>query len=317
MAEKPKKPCATDESTEIDEQLKLERIESVPMEGDGAIGEFRIEASARKEAGQALRESEERFRTMAALLELAPVLVRDMESRIVLWTQGAERLYGFSKEEALGRVSHDLFQTEFPEGKARVDESLGSVGKWEGELVHRKRDGDQLVVASQQIVYFDSSARPARILEVNADITEQKKAEAALNRSAEQLCALAAGLQQAREEEALRIARELHDQLGRCLTAIKMDVDGIRRELSRNGLVDRSVQALFARAQRTSQTVSESCCKLHRASQNRFDARSLKFRKRTRPRSPPVVAVRIVTNNLRSLIGKRRTGQGLSFSSSD
>jgi CheY-like chemotaxis protein/two-component sensor histidine kinase len=86
---------------------------------------------------------------------------------------------------------------------------------------------------------------------------EQKKAEAALNRSAEQLHAFAARLQQAREEEALRIARELHDQLGRCLTAIKMDVDGIQRELSRSGLVDRSVQPLFARAQRTSQTVSE------------------------------------------------------------
>lgn len=111
--------------------------------GDGTIVEFCIDVSARKEAEQALRESEERFRTMAAVLELAPVLVCDMESRIVLWTKGAERLYGFSKEEALGRISHDLFQTEFPEGKAHVDERLRSVGELEGELVHRKRDGEQ------------------------------------------------------------------------------------------------------------------------------------------------------------------------------
>jgi PAS domain S-box-containing protein len=88
------------------------------------------------------------------LLELAPVLVRDIDSRIVLWTKGAERLYGFSKAEALGRVSHELFQTEFAEGKANVDERLRRDGQWEGELVHRKRDGKQLVVASQQIVYF-------------------------------------------------------------------------------------------------------------------------------------------------------------------
>jgi signal transduction histidine kinase len=53
------------------------------------------------------------------------------------------------------------------------------------------------------------------------DITERKTAEATLSRSEEQLRALAARLQQAREEEAMRIARELHDQLGRCLTAIK------------------------------------------------------------------------------------------------
>jgi PAS domain S-box-containing protein len=234
--------------------------------GDGTIVEFCIDVSARKKAEQALRESEERFRTMAAVLELAPVLVRDMESRIVLWTQGAERLYGFSKEEALGRISRDLFQTEFPEGKSHVDEGLRSVGKWEGELVHRKRDGEQLVVASQQIVYFDSSGRPARILEVDADITEQKKAEAALSQSAEQLRAFAAGLQQAREDEATRIAREQHDQLGRGLTAIKMDVDGIQRELSRNGVLERSAQPLLARAERTSQTVSEMVHTVHRIS---------------------------------------------------
>jgi signal transduction histidine kinase len=80
------------------------------------------------------------------------------------------------------------------------------------------------------------------------------------------LHAFAAGLQQAREEEATRIARELHDQLGRCLTAIKMDVDGIQRELSRNGVLERSAQPLLARAERTSQTVSEMVHTVHRIS---------------------------------------------------
>ena len=105
------------------------------------------------------------------MLELAPVLVRDMESRIVLWTKGAERLYGYSKAEAVGRVSHELFQTEFAEGKEYVDEMLRGVGQWEGELEQRKRNGERLVVASQQIVYRDSRERPVHILEVNTDIT--------------------------------------------------------------------------------------------------------------------------------------------------
>ena len=131
----------------------------------------------RKKAEAALRQANEILREQAAILELAPVLVRDLESRIVLWTRGAERLYGFSKAEALGRVSHELFQTEFAEGRAHLDERLGRVGQWEGELVHRKRDGTRLVVASQQIVYCDSTGRPVRILEVNADVTERKRAE--------------------------------------------------------------------------------------------------------------------------------------------
>ena len=111
------------------------------------------------------------------------MLVRDLESRIVLWTRGAERLYGFSKAEALGRVSHELFQTEFAEGRVHLDERLGRVGQWEGELVHRKRDGTRLVVASQQIVYCDSTGRLVRILEINADITERKRAEEGLRES--------------------------------------------------------------------------------------------------------------------------------------
>jgi len=341
-----------------------------------------------------MKQAHERLQEQAAVLELAPVLVRDMDSRIVLWTRGAERLYGYSKAEALGRVSHELFQTEFAEGKEHVDEMLRSVGQWEGELVHRKRNGERLVVTSQQIVYRDSSGQPAHILEVNADITgrksaeqglresqarfagiidsamdaiisidetqqvvlfnsaaeqmfgcaaaealgkpldrfiperlraahrghvqafgatgatsrrmgklkdltalrsdgqefpiqasisqsevggaklftvilrditERKAAEETLSRSEEQLRALAARLQQAREEEALRIARELHDQLGRCLTAIKMDVAGIERGLT-GGAAAGSFQTLSERTRRMSQTLDETVHTVRRIS---------------------------------------------------
>jgi signal transduction histidine kinase len=68
------------------------------------------------------------------------------------------------------------------------------------------------------------SGRPLHILEANADITERERTEAELSRSQEQLRALAARLHEVREEESIRIARELHDQLGRCLTTMKMDL---------------------------------------------------------------------------------------------
>jgi PAS domain S-box-containing protein len=190
------------------------------------------DVGARKRAQVALDQANERLREHAMVLELAPILVRDMDNRIVLWTRGAERLYGFSKEEALGRISHELFQTAFPESQEHFDLILRRTGRWEGALVHRKRDGERLVVASQQIVYHDLAGKPVRILEANADITERERVEAELSKSREQLRALADRLLKAREEEATRIARELHDQIGRHLTTIKMDVRSIERDLA-------------------------------------------------------------------------------------
>jgi len=149
-----------------------------------------LDVSGRKAAEAAAREAAEQVREQAALLELAPVLVRDLDSRIVLWTHGAEQLYGFSKEEALNRVSHELFQTQFPTSREQVDEALRRTGRWEGELVHRTRDGERLVVASQHIVYRDAGGRPARILEVNADVTERKDAERALRESQARLAGI-------------------------------------------------------------------------------------------------------------------------------
>jgi PAS domain S-box-containing protein len=122
----------------------------------------------------------EQLREQAAVLELAQVVVRDMDSLIVQWSLGAERLYGFSKEEALGHVSHELFQTEFPQPLAQIEATLRRTGRWEGELVHRKQNGERLVLASQQSVYHDGTGRPVRILEANIDITERTRAQKAL-----------------------------------------------------------------------------------------------------------------------------------------
>jgi PAS domain S-box-containing protein len=211
----------------------------------------------RKRAQAAIDQANERLREHAMVLELAPVLVRDMDNRIVLWTRGAESLYGFSKEEALGRISHDLFQTTFPESVEHFDVVLRRSGRWEGALVHRKRNGERLVVASQQIIYHDLSGNPLRILEANADITERQRAEAELSQSREELRALADSLLRAREEEAARIARELHDQFGRYLTTIKMDVRSIERDLV-GELTSEVARVLREKVQTIEQTVDET-----------------------------------------------------------
>ena len=256
---------------------RVEHFETVRRHKDGSLVEVSVSISpirdasgrivgaskiardvgGRKRAQAAVDQANERLREHAMVLELAPVLVRDMDNRIVLWTRGAESLYGFSKEEALGRISHELFQTTFPESLEHFDEILRRTGRWEGALVHRKRDGERLVVASQQIIYHDLGGQPVRILEANADITERQRAETELNQSREQLRALADRLLRAREEEATRIARELHDQFGRYLTTIKMDVRSIERDLA-GELTSDVARVLREKAQTIGQTVDET-----------------------------------------------------------
>jgi PAS domain S-box-containing protein len=102
---------------------------------------IRADITERKLAAEALYEQ-------SRVLDLAQVLVRDTEGRIVLWTLGAEKLYGFTKQEAVGRISHELLQTEFPEPLERIEEHLLRTSNWEGELVHRKRDGGRITVSS-------------------------------------------------------------------------------------------------------------------------------------------------------------------------
>jgi PAS domain S-box-containing protein len=133
------------------------------------------------------KQSEEALREQAQVLNLAQVLVRDMQGRIVLWNRGVENLYGFSKQEAVGRVSHELLQTEFPEPLAQIEEKLLRFGSWEGELVHLKRDHTRIVVFSLWVLHRDESGKPMRILEANTDITARKQAEQCLAEQAEEL----------------------------------------------------------------------------------------------------------------------------------
>ena len=123
-------------------------------------------------------KAEEELRQQASLLSLATVLAWDMDSRIVLWTRGAEQFYGYSQKEALGRRCHDLLRTEFPTPLAQVEQALFARGGWEGELIHSRGDGSRVSVASKWILHRNAQGEPSRILEMNQDITALKKAQA-------------------------------------------------------------------------------------------------------------------------------------------
>src|ERR1700760_712624 len=139
------------------------------------------------ERADELRRREEQFRTRADLLELATeaIMVRDLGGAIQFWNTGAESLYGWRREEVLGREMHSLLQTVFPVPREEIDMALQEHRTWHGNLVQRTRDGGEIVVACRKTMNHEGNA----ILEVSRDITAQLQAEEAL-RETEKLAAM-------------------------------------------------------------------------------------------------------------------------------
>ena len=114
---------------------------------------------------------------MAELIALAhdAIIIRTQANAITFWNQGAERLYGWTEQEALGQVSHELLQTHFPHSLEVTNNLLALHGQWEGQLTHSRRDGTQVIVESRQVLLQDESGQPGAILEINRDITERER----------------------------------------------------------------------------------------------------------------------------------------------
>ena len=133
------------------------------------------------------KRDERELRLRGELLELAhdAVIVRDpVESRVRVWNRAAETIYGYSRAEAIGRITHELLGTVFPESREAVDEALAREGQWEGELRHTRKDGTVIVVSSRQTLARDEAGRPLAIMALNSDITARKHTEEQLARTA-------------------------------------------------------------------------------------------------------------------------------------
>jgi PAS domain S-box-containing protein len=100
------------------------------------------------------------------------VMTRTMEGIINFWNHAAEDLYGWKKEEAIGKVSHDLLKTKFPKPLEEIDSELVTKGRWEGKLVHSTRDGGNVVVDSRWIL--DPTREPGAVVEINAPFPQDQ-----------------------------------------------------------------------------------------------------------------------------------------------
>jgi PAS domain S-box-containing protein len=131
------------------------------------------------------RRIQETLRKQAQILDLASdtIFIRDLEGRITYWNHGAERLYGWTREEVLGKSKHPLLLTVFPRPLEEINQHLAESGHWEGELIHTRRDGSQVSVESRWTLHRDKNNEPSAVLEINHDITERKRFEESLRKA--------------------------------------------------------------------------------------------------------------------------------------
>ncbi len=127
----------------------------------------------------------------ADLLDLATeaIMVRDPEGVIQFWNSGAEELYGWPREEVLGKNVNDVVAIKPHNSNGSLQPDLFDSGRWEGNLVHSTRDGREIVVASRQALKTNGDGGIGAILEINRDITATLQTEEALRR-AERLAAM-------------------------------------------------------------------------------------------------------------------------------
>ena len=221
---------------------RVDHFETVRVCKDGSMLDISVTISPVKDAAgvvigasKVARDITERKRAarahseQARLLDLSSdaIFVRDQADRITYWNKGAWELYGYTREEALGRVPHELLRTEFPEPLENIRQQLDRDDRWTGELVHIKKDGTQIVVATRWVLERDTHGNRRCILETNTDITQRRQTERAFKEKE-----FSTRLLQLQDEERRRIARELHDGVGQLLVAMKMNVSRIVDEKS-------------------------------------------------------------------------------------
>ncbi|MGH7940080.1 MAG: ATP-binding protein [Limisphaerales bacterium] len=140
------------------------------------------------------------------------IIVCDVEDRIIGWNRGAEELYGWTRNEAAGRMTHLLFQTKFPMPYNKIlEDELCRDDRWEGELIHTRKDGQSVTVFSRWTLERWPNGSPAAIYKTNMDITERKRAEEALRVANEKLSSRSVQLEALVQERTAKLQEMVNE----------------------------------------------------------------------------------------------------------
>ena len=119
------------------------------------------------------------------------MFVRSFRDRaITYWNEGAERLYGWTRDEAIGRQPADLLGSQYPIPLEEIERQLEISGRWEGEILQRRKDGSRITVLARWGLQTDAASQPQSILEINSDVSREKLAIDELSRSEERFALL-------------------------------------------------------------------------------------------------------------------------------
>ncbi|MGV3663683.1 MAG: PAS domain S-box protein [Prosthecobacter sp.] len=190
------------------------------------------------------RRIEETLRQQASLLDKAQdaILVRDLKHTVTYWNKGAERLYGWTAEEALGSNVVELF---YPDDKpfAQALHTVLLKNEWTGELVQRNKTGQEVTVEARWTLVRDAAGKPASILSINTDITAKKRLEEQFLRAQrmESIGTLAGGI--------------AHD-LNNVLTPILMSIDLLRLRLH-DAVAQRTLSTIETSAKRGASMIQQ------------------------------------------------------------
>jgi two-component system CheB/CheR fusion protein len=138
------------------------------------------------------KKAEEDIAKQASLINLSPdaIIVKKLDDTITFWSQGAQSLYGWSKEEVIGKRICLLLNTEYPEPYEEIIKQLECNGRWSGEVIHRTKSKNTIIVDSRWLASCNLQGEIVEILETNVDITERKRLQIKLeayNKNLEQL----------------------------------------------------------------------------------------------------------------------------------
>lgn len=194
-----------------------------------SVAEMISSALNHKYSQEALRESERRFSDTLTNIEMIAVMA-DMNGNITFCNDYLLRLTGWKREEIIGRSWYEMFLPA--DEKKKVSEILDEVGPNGQVTIHlenaiKTRSGERRLVKWTNTTLRGIDGKVIGVAALGDDITERRKADEQLKASSNQLRALSERLRWAKEEEGIRIARELHDELGSALTSFKWSLLGL------------------------------------------------------------------------------------------